>query len=274
MTLNRIWLVSPWATIGNSRRKMRAFVHVFTDDSDSFGKEGFMCLAGCIASDENWNRFHDEWSDMLGKHKMPRMHTADFLSGHGNYGQLELNYDERVSVLQEFMPIIRRHVQCVVLVGVNATEYRDVFKAHKKRLSPSHFLFLRLLKFCHDQMDEWGYSEPISFVFDDDHKISPKLYASWSFLKRRKRAARNKMAGITFADDGLMAPLQAADVIACGLVRAHRDSEVMWDLKHDFSPLFIEPKGPQMAMQIRQEFWDHKELSSSKTEILRAAMND
>jgi len=246
-------------------------VHVFADDSSSFGKEEFTCLAGCIARDANWARFTDEWDDLLGLHKMPRLHTSDFLAGKQGYERLKLSYEQRIAVLGEFMAVIRDHVECIVLVGMNSREYRVASKGTAKRLSPSDFLFLRFIRRCHDQMVEWGYQEPLAFIFDDNHKISPRLYSSWSHLKRSRRFARNSLAGITFGDDGLLPPLQAADLVACGLTRSQRESKLMWDLGSPFSAIFVDPAGPRLALRLVQEFWDETAFAEHRDSPLWTA---
>lgn len=266
----------PWRVPGVRRRKLwkPIYVHVFTDDSSSFGKEGFSCLAGCVARDGNWDRFVDQWDELLGKHKMLGLHTSDFLTG--NYKQRDGSKstrfapEERMPILQEFMDVVRNNVEGIILIGMNVTEYRAAARGTAKHLSPSDFLFLRLIKNAHTLMQDLGSTEPLSFIFDDNPKIAPRLYSSWSHLKRKRSIARTWVSGIMFGDDTLLPPLQAADLIACGLVRSQREGSLMWDFANPFNRIFVNPSPPRLAVQLKQEFWNAEEFAKSDSALWRA----
>lgn len=253
-------------------------MHVFTDDSSSFGKEGFSCLAGCVARDANWDRFVDQWDALLGKHKLLGLHTSDFLTG--NYKDREgattkrFPPESRMPILQDFMDVVRENVEGIVLIGLNVADYRIAAKGTAKNLSPSDFLFLRLIKRSHELMQDLGSAEPLSFIFDDNHKIAPRLYSSWSHLKRKRSIARTWLSGIMFGDDTLLPPLQAADLVACGLVRSQREDSLMWDFKNPFNRIFVDHSGPRLAVQLKQEFWDAAKFAKSDSSLWKATADE
>lgn len=251
----------PWQVPGVRRSQVwKLFVHVFTDDSSSFGKEGFSCLAGCVARDSNWADFVDQWDALLGRHLLKHMHTSDFLTGNlrDRHGKKVEGFPvkDRMPILQEFMDVIRQNVEGIILVGMNVADYKAVAKTTVKSLSAPDFLFLRLMRLSRALMEEWGWIDPISFIFDDNHKVAPRMYSSWSHLKRRYWQQPNAFAGIMFGDDALLPPLQGADVVACGLVRSQREGKLMWGDDSDFSRIFVDHERRRLIPQLKQEFWD------------------
>ncbi|WP_282007945.1 DUF3800 domain-containing protein [Brevundimonas aveniformis] len=247
-------------------------MHVFADDSGSISQDQFLCVVGLVAKDPNWDDFDNSWHYLLSQHKLPFIHTSDFLSGHGPYASLNFSYDRRLLILQDFMHVVRHHAEVALIVGVDVAAYRAATGTSRKRLQPLTFLFLRLLKKAHTQMDLWGTHEPVSFYFDDDAKVAPKLYSAWSTVKRFKRAGRESMAGITFGDDALLSPLQAADLVGCAYTRGRRNGLAPWENESEFRLLFHHTDGS--SLPVYDEIWTQEKISADLPDIIAAARND
>jgi len=84
----------------------------FFDDSDSFGSRGFVCLSGYVSDDPGWESFHKEWEALLRRHHLKRLHTSDFLAGHGEYEEIRETtpYQNRVGIVREFIAVIQKHI--------------------------------------------------------------------------------------------------------------------------------------------------------------------
>lgn len=247
------------------------FMHVFVDDSETFAKNGFLCLAGFMASDKAWQAFCNRWEAMLGKHKIGVMHASDFLSGQGEYRDLKLTYEERLSVLSEFMDIIREETECGVFCIIDSGQYRSVLTQAKKKLQPEEFAFRRILKRSFDHMAASKSVESIQFWFDDNEKTSSRFLSIWTATKRNWKFARSMLGSIAFGDDRALYPLQAADVLANVLARSHATGVDAWHGQSPFSRLFIHPTTRAMATHILGETWEANDIDRLSEAIVEMA---
>lgn len=244
------------------------FMHVFVDDSDTFTKNGFLCLAGFIASDAAWDAFGDRWVALLEKHSIDVMHTSDFLSGQGDYRHLNHTYERRLEILSEFLDVIREETECGIFAAVSAGEYRKVLKTAKKKLQPEEFLFRRILNRSFEFMKDSKSVETIGFWFDDSDRTSSRFLAIWHKTKKNWKFAKTMLGSIAFGDDKALPPLQAADVLANVLVRSHASGLDAWHGKSPFSRLFIDPKSRAVATHIKGEFWEPQDIKRLKDPII------
>lgn len=248
-------------------------MHVFIDDSGSFAHEEFVCLAGFISTDTNWDAFYDEWTALLRKHRLPVLHTSDFLSGKAEYANLAHTFDERIAIVREFAGCARRFANAAIVVAIDSAPYRAALSDAVKKPNPKAFCFHRVLRHAHAQMREWGSTEPIDFIFDDDPKASPVFLGHWNKLKRTRVFHRNALAGIMFADDRLMPPLQAADLLACAVTREQRKGAAGWASDSPFTDLFVDPATGR-AIPVQQEYWTTREIAARKDELREIIRKD
>ena len=87
-------------------------MHVYIDDSDTFGKNGFLCLAALIATDEQWTRLHVRWERKLHEHGLQVVHTTDLLSGKGDHKKSSVSFENRLAILNDFIGIVRDEISC------------------------------------------------------------------------------------------------------------------------------------------------------------------
>lgn len=235
-------------------------MHIFADDSGSFGKDGFLCLAGFIASDQGWDNLLNRWVEKLKEHKLEGIHTSDFLSGKGEHRDLGLTYEQRLEVLGEFMDIIRDEVSMGLACAVHATEYRYALQASTKRLKPEEFCFHRLLLMSFDYMRDTKSQESLTVWFDDSEKTSSRFLNIWTRIKRNWKGDKSMLASISFGDDRALPQLQAADILANVLVRSNSLGIDAWNGQSPFNRMFINPKTRAVSRSIKAEFWDQANL--------------
>jgi hypothetical protein len=235
-------------------------MHVFADDSDSFGKNGFLCLAGFIASDQGWDNLLNRWVDKLEQHKLEVIHTSDLLSGKGEYRDLGLNYEQRLEILHEFMDIIREEVSTGLACAVNAGEYRHVLQASKKRLQPEEFCFHRILRMSFDYMRDTSSTESLTVWLDDSEKTSSRFLNIWTRIKKNWKGDKSMLASISFGDDRALPQLQAADILANVLVRSNSSGVDPWHGQSPFNRMFIDPQTRAVSRNMKAEFWEHANL--------------
>jgi hypothetical protein len=246
-------------------------MHVFLDDSDTFGENGFVCLAGFIASDQSWSRFESRWINKLKEHNLDVVHTSDFLSGGGSYRKKNFEYEQRLAILGEFMDIIRDEVDCGIFCAINAGEYRLILQDAKKKLKPEEFLFRRILKLSFDYMAEANHREAIAVWIDDSEKTSSRFLSIWSRTKKHWKADKSMLGSIAFGDDKALPPLQAADVFANAMVRGYAEGVDPWHGQSPFNRMFIHPETRAVSRKIKGETWDAENLVRLKHGILEMA---
>jgi hypothetical protein len=255
-------------------RKASLVAHAFFDDSKSFGKKGFICLAGYVSDDSGWDSFHREWSAVMGRHRLNVLHTSDFLSAHGQYEEewKGTSYPDRVSVVRELIQIIQKHVICGVTIGIDGSAFREVFTAEKKKPPPEEFCFYRVMKrtIARCLVPDWQGMLPLHLVFDDSEH-SMRFYKAYRHVKSRHIEVREAVCSIAFADDRFVGALNAADLLACATVREHRRDDNAWDEESPFRGL-LQSKDPAYGLLYEQEYWDEDEIRRNKLEIIKMAV--
>jgi hypothetical protein len=189
--------------------------HAFFDESGKLADSDFVCIAGYIAGDEDWNKFCEKWGSLLGRHKIPYIHMREMIALSGPYQAKGWTHKERDEVLTEFIDVIREHIWGGFGVAVNAKYLRSMGKDAMKRIGdPQIFCFQRIISRVLLRLEEVGYQPVISAIFDDSEAYSVRCYRTWSKLRRMVPAMHKRIPSITFADDKHFFPLQAADILA------------------------------------------------------------
>lgn len=248
--------------------RVTVVVHVAIDDSGDFGGSGFFCLAGFVASSARWNDFNAQWAKCLQNEGLPHLHTSDFLSGADEAPDKKLLPRERLERLKPFAKAVHNNVYGGFVVGVDGAAYRSLLGDRKKRIGPEVWCFFRLLSRIHDLMRELGVDEDhLECIFDDSESAAPKFLHSWRLLKQRKLVPSNLLTSITFADDKHMLPLQAADMLACGITRSIKNGD--WDQSSPFRELFSQVNDERELFFV-QENWNASVIRERADDILSA----
>lgn len=246
-------------------------MHVFADDSDTFGKNGFLCLAGFIADDQGWDNLLNRWVDKLEEHGLEGIHTSDFLAGNGEYRSLGWDWERRLSVLSEFMDIIRDEVSMGIACTVNAGEYRHLLKDSKKKMKPEEFCFHRILIMSFNYMKDVKSNESLTVWLDDSEKTSSRFLNIWTRIKKNWKGDKSMLASISFGDDRALPQLQAADVLANILVRSNSAGLDPWHGKSPYNRMFIHPETRAVSRKIKAEIWEPKDMDRLKDAIVEIA---
>jgi hypothetical protein len=144
---------------------------------------------------------------------------------------------QRINALMPFLRCIRRHFHMIGGVAIDVKEYAALPEQHRKIWSddPCYTAFTRtVLQLLEDSPSD-GI---ISLYCDDEEKTAWPFYELYRKIKNQYPDARNKMKGITFADDRLSFPLQGSDLVS-SLIR----QEALFQFRqkqYDFKPLYDE----------------------------------
>lgn len=238
-------------------------MHVFLDDSTSFRRPGYQCFAGFMADQTAFDSLSTGWNRLLEHHGLKHLHTSDFLSAQGDHKNEGRTYEERKLVLADFIELIRRTMQCMIIVGVEKNDYYTYSSKERGGLGTAGFCLQRVAHICHRRIHSFPDPSPLNFVFDDSEKDSPKIYSAWAKMKSRHAIPKGLCASITFAEDHMFYPLQAADLLACAVIQENQKQGERWGEGSPFGPLFKEAPDPPLGMIVDTEYWNAASMKAS-----------
>jgi Protein of unknown function (DUF3800) len=184
----------------------------YFDESGKFADSDFVCLCGYLC-DDGWDDFCKEWRFALQRHEITCLHMST----------VDWKNENLVAGLDEFARIIRRHVLFGFSVAVDAKYYRSMPVEKRKVLGdkdPRDFTFHRLLRIIRDRLNDDGQDEWFSITFDYEEGFSVECLRSLIKLRKEIPFMKELIRSISFADDDIFYPLQAADMFAYAYKRS------------------------------------------------------
>jgi hypothetical protein len=200
-------------------------LQAFVDESGTDGPP-VLGLGGWVSSVARWELFTKEWKQCLDMHPrigVLKMREAMKLRG-AFYGWSAPERDRRIRL---FSDIIFSHADIGLFFRV---PYADIDKINKdypnvsKRFKSKYFWAFHglLTTFMRDQRS-LGFFEPVKFVFDENAVEKDAIYEAWDFyVCEWKKLGFLVGSAVSFEDDEVTLPLQAAELIAW-------QTRVTWD---------------------------------------------
>jgi len=239
----------------------------YFDDSGKFADSDFICMAGYLSDDKNWEQFCLAWRDLLFKNNLPFIHMKDFVHLRGPYEELGWTHERKQKVLDEFITIIRTYILAGFGVAVDAKYYRSMALEARKLLGDPHlFCFQRLMSRFTRKLKESGWNEPIPVIFDDCEEYSVRCYRLWSAMRANYPDMKSQISAITFADDKIFYPLQGADILAWETTKHLRQMAEQRKLRPTMDSLMRTSNNPALGIEYISELWDGPELEKAYLE--------
>jgi hypothetical protein len=171
-------------------------------------------VAGFAATVERWRAFDSDWARLLDAYQIDCLHTVDYAQSTGEFGTWKGEEAKRRKFMEHAIRIISR--RCMVSIGIvvdRAAFQKTIAQdAVASTFYPNEYTaaaFMSLLA-----AEKWAYGcafrEPVDYVFDRGN-------AHESDFRRAYRLAlqlpdeRDRLGGLSFADDKSIPALQAAD---------------------------------------------------------------
>jgi hypothetical protein len=231
------------------RESLVAILNFYSDESGKFSDKKVVSFSGFCASPTALEKFEDRWRELLRRYKLPYLTMKEALQAERQLSPVipQQSPKERIEALKPFAAALVETFE----LGVSITVAVDAFartKEHvKNQLSggsnPTYFCFLTEMLQVADHGQE---DDRISLICDDDEQTAINYLKLYRKLKNVHEPAHQKFCSITFADDKVFLPLQAADMLA-SLTRLQSGSE-FFGTTYDYQPLFYylaEPRGPK-----------------------------
>jgi hypothetical protein len=244
-------------------------MHVAIDDSDSLGSSDYVCLAALGGQNGDWEPFHLGWAELLRKHEIPFLHTADFLTGNGPYRLYgEKRAERRREIVGEFAQFIVDNVPYGYTIAIHKPPFVECVKELGKRINVQTMCFSRVIARIVDQYNQGLITEPITFCVDDSAKQAQQLLALWQDLRRNHAFSREITGCIAFCDDRYWSMVQAADLLANSAIQELRRGE---DAFKGNSPLrVVSPADKVGKLIFESEVWMAADIEANR-ELIRDA---
>jgi hypothetical protein len=185
----------------------------FIDDSGSGGDSPYYVLAGYAASESTWMVFDEDWRRVLAltpPMKYFKMSEAESLKGQF----LGFGADERNARLALFIDVILRHQLMECSIAVLDEDFREAFYPllPSSHSSPYYIAFIAVVSSFSGRYHWLGSEEVVDFIFDEQEGFETKAYRLYNRLETW--FPNRRFGGVRFANDKVVLPLQAADLIA------------------------------------------------------------
>lgn len=197
-----------------------AMITAYFDESETAGEErDYFVVAGLVADAYRWAKFDREWKHILDEFGVPYLHMRELNPLKGPYkGWSEskrAGFLRRLSLTLTSTCNSIRSISC----AIQTKDYIElVSEGERAQVGHAYHFCLYwcipsvLLPYHHDDSEHL-----IDFVFDERHGVELKARQALNVFKNAPSTPehlRRKIAGLSYRDDKLVRPLQAADFLA------------------------------------------------------------
>ncbi|HEX5432508.1 MAG TPA: DUF3800 domain-containing protein [Bryobacteraceae bacterium] len=194
-----------------------------------------LTLAALVGLKNHWADFHREWKKVLKHHKAPWLHTTDAVSFHGpfdrkhgwNRDKVDALIDDCVSVIEHIAAISNVRVGLrLIRVSVLLKDHQTAVKQDPDLGTPEQICAIQSAALC------FGYgvyigADQFEFVFDQNERFCGNVLDRWKNKKSRNSdQIWKQVVSVSEADMRRVTALQAADLLAWRINRAHLDGRM------------------------------------------------
>jgi hypothetical protein len=195
--------------------------HCSMDDFGTCEQDGIRGFAGYVASKECWDNFNTSWQAALDFLGLESLHTARYLHDFPLIGNQPLSDEDVYRILEPFLRVVRGEILerggFGLIVLTECAGYDSLRNEEKAWIRPPARNSLEMLigAVCKQVSPVLGRHNPIAFQIDetDSPENAMEVLESYTILKKQNDHYRRSLGGICFADDTMLRPLQAADML-------------------------------------------------------------
>lgn len=195
---------------------------LYCDDSGTHAKSD-VAIAGCYVSTvEQWREFKRNWEEIDAKEHFGVFHMADFVAKRKQFAFPEWQDDKkRDRTIRALVATINTRVRIGIAAAVVKSAYNEIVPANmREHLGRNHYTFA--VRMCIAFVEQWrkqyGYSEPIQYVFDRLTKGKGDIEEAFSLAASGGEDAVRRYGihqdGWSFQNKENVTQLQAADIWA------------------------------------------------------------
>lgn len=192
---------------------MAYLYNVYLDESGTHEASGAVAVAGFISNTSKWEAFSLEWKSALDEWQIPAFHMADYESRHGYFESWD--DQQRKERLNHLLEIIVRHTFLSIAYVIRKRQFDDILSDKAKELCGDAYGLASIA--CWNNLIPLvkkvdGY---IDYTMDNGSKGRGVL--AWIYGEQCKYPEwlnSTRVLSLSFRDDQIFLPLQAADILA------------------------------------------------------------
>ncbi len=190
-----------------------AYYSAYFDESTS-ADSPVLVVAGFLSTDAQWMLFEREWKEVLAAFEITAFHAQHF----SKHKEEFLGWEEpkRKALLRKLLSIINERAAFGFASTVHVKEFDAVFTGNDRRDIGSPYNLCCTA--CYLQIGHWAQRnyqvEPLALIFDAGHKNAGDVTNTFNAEIKKSENIAYRLGSLTFSDDKVMVPLQAADLAA------------------------------------------------------------
>lgn len=184
----------------------------YIDESGTHKNSQAIAVAGYVSTVDQWQRFEDEWKDILSVGDLSFFHMADYEARQGPYK--DWDNSKRRRILERLILTIRRRTYIAISAAVGMADYLAVFGGQAV-LSPYTFCAIDCINRVRKWADQYGHHEPIAYVFEAGAGHNRDLILLRNVISRDElHRQRSRFDSFSIMNKRGIGALQAADIHA------------------------------------------------------------
>jgi hypothetical protein len=199
----------------------------FFDESGKFRDSSVIAFCGIAFNDNNRLPFMEEWNALLHRTGLKTITMKEALHHDRDLSKKKpaRGLQNRIDALLPFVQCVRRNVSLIVSMAVDVVEFKKL-PSHAREIlgkNPHYFAFTRALMQLAEPLHR---SDLVGVVCDDEEETALQMYKLYRKVRIAWPDARERLISLSFANDEVFTPLQAADMMA-GLIRLYARKEFL-----------------------------------------------
>ena len=185
----------------------------YCDESGHPSDSHIFTLAAVVAPTRQWIKFEEKWKRTLRRYRVSMFHMTDYENRQGEF--MGWDQDRRISFIAELASIIKNTMLYAVANSVVVKDWNEIIMPlfpRFKYMGPHIFLFHDLILSITESV-KLPEHESIACVFDENNLVRHSASIYYQCL-RIVYHLEDVLTSITFTNKRLIAPLQAADMVA------------------------------------------------------------
>jgi hypothetical protein len=191
-------------------------ISAFFDESGKFQDHSTVSFCGVAAVAKEFDAFGPDWNRELYRAGLKYLTMKEALNAKRSLSKKRpaKGTEKRVEALMPFVNCIKRHLGGVVFsLAVDVVAFKSAPSNIREIWgdNPNYLAFARALQAVLEIVHP---EDKLSLICDDEESTALGMYKLYRKVKLVWPEAHSKCASISFADDEVFVPLQAADMIA------------------------------------------------------------
>lgn len=197
----------------------------FDESRRDAGEAPIFGIAGYLISTTRFPKFCSEWNRHLRKAKVQAFHAKDFAHSRGAFK--EMPEAKRRTLLQRLTDTIRDRTEAGFVVLMSPAEYETLTTAEWRQTNGNAYTFVA--RFCLEVVRDWAETNSFKGKIHYNFASGGGPGAGWGahldrIATRDEWKGKYRYGSHGFADANIIAPLQAADLLAYEATKFYTDT--------------------------------------------------